>query len=326
MNPTSTFSLREMRLDLKDMQKWHELIQFDISDDVPSLSAEKMLEKRLRAVNENGRIYFGYVLEIEDQTVGMVTFHNVGELPDLGKPAICFVTVHPEFRRQGCGKQLYESGLEQLRELGFDHCMCGMRKIDNVALAFAEHLGFSEFDRMYHLSLDLTGISEADIPISDDSTMQLFSLAQLRETDSKWLEKLQELSKAFEKDLPSRVGVNELPENLDEFEKIVFSNWNIISEGSFVIIIDDVWVATAWISQPVSGSEWCSHIMTGVRPEFRRRGFVKILKYAGFEWAKETGIRYIHTNQQESNNPMLTLNQNLGFEIKSCYILFQNQL
>ena len=321
----ASFSLREMRLEIDDLQKWFDLIEFDRVEDEPRVPPEKMLEKRKQAVEDHGKTCFGFVLESEEQTFGMVSFHDLVLLPERGKPAFCAVMVNPEFRRRGIGRRLYESGLDRLREFGFDRCMTFVRESNEPALAFARHLGCSELDRQYLLTMDLAAISSEEWPLAEDGAIGIFSLAHLRDTDSQWLEKLHGLCKAFEKDLPSRVEINTFPEDRSAFEKVLCVDWEVNFDGSFVAIVEDVWAATAWLSWPLAGADWCAHIMTGVRPEFRRRGLVKTIKRTGFAWAKRAGVRYIHTNQQESNLPMLTLNRQLGFETKSCYIVLEHQ-
>ena len=326
MNPTSTFSLREMRLDIDDMRTWFDLIEIIRIEDEPNIPPEKMLENRKSAVENDGKVCLGYVLESVDQTVGMVDFSNNATLPNEGTPIHSMVIVKPEFRRLGYGKRLYESGLEQLRERGFDRCLTQIREGNDEGLAFADRLGFSEVVRQYKLTLDLTTITDDEVAPPASSEVQIFSLAQLKETDPRWLEKLHELSLAFIRDIPSRVDSSDiLPDNLEAFEKFLFTEWEIHLEGSSVAIVDGVFVATTWIRQAVAKSDWCYHFLTGVRPEYRRRGLVKLLKRAGFAWGKESGIRYIHTSQHDTNKPMLELNLSLGFKIMSGYICAEHR-
>jgi RimJ/RimL family protein N-acetyltransferase len=320
-----SFGLRDMRLEIDDLQKWSDLIEFDRAEGEPRVSPDAMLEKRKQAVEDHGKTCFGFAIESEAQTVGMVSFFDIGTLPKLGTPIFVVVMVNPKYRRRGLGRRLYASGLDRLRELGFDRCITNVREGNEAALAFADHLGCSELDRAYLLTMDLATLPDEGIAMKSDDTVQIFSLAELRDTDAQWREKLHDLCKAFEKDLPSRVEVSIFPEDLDEFEKRLLVEWKMDLGGSFVAVTDGVWAGTTWVSQPTAGDDWCFHIMTGVRPEFRRRGLVKTLKRAGFAWGKSAGIRYILTNQQESNLPMLALNRQLGFETKSCYITLEHQ-
>ena len=323
---SSTFNIRETSLNIQDVGAFVDLVEIIRVEDEPNLPAEKRLEWRKNAVENDGKTCIGYTIESGDQTVGMVNYTNIGNLPNEGTPIDSIVIVKPEFRKQGYGKQLYESGLERLRELGFDRCFSHVRENNDAGLAFAQHLGFSEVDREYKLTLDITGLTDEEVKSPADSDIQVSSLAQLKATDSRWLEKLHELSIAFVKDLPSRVDISGIfPDNLDAFGKLLFTEWKIHPEGSSVAIVDGVWVATTWITQAIAESDWCYHLMTGVRPEYRRRGLVKLLKRDGFAWCKKAGIRYIHTIQHETNKPMLTLNLNLGFKIMSGYVMLEHQ-
>ncbi len=323
---SSTFNIRETSLNIQDVGAFVDLIEIIRAEDEPNIPAEKRLEWRKSAVENDGKTCIGYTIESDDQTVGMVNYTNIGTLPNEGTPIDSIVIVKPEFRKQGYGKQLYEAGLERLGALGFDRCFSKVRENNDAGLAFAHHLDFSEVDREYKLILDITDLVDEEVAPPADSEIQVSSLAQLKVTDPRWLEKLHELSIAFVKDLPSRVDTSDIiPDNLEAFEKFLFTELEIHLEGSSVAIVDGVWVATTWIKQTVAESDWCYHLMTGVRPEYRRRGLVKLLKRDGFAWCKKAGIRYIHTNQHDTNKPMLTLNLNLGFKIMSLYICLEHK-
>ena len=54
------------------------------------------------------------------------------------------------------------------------------------------------------------------------------------------------------------------------------------------------------------------HAMTGVRPDWRRRGIALALKQAQIEAAKAAGLRRLRT-ANAVQNPMLRVNERLGF-------------
>ena len=119
---SSTFNIRETSLNIQDVGAFVDLFEIIRAEDEPNIPAEKRLEWRKRAVENDGKTCIGYTIESDDQTVGMVTYTNIGTLPNEGTPISSMVIVKPEFRKQGYGRQLYESGLERLRALGFDRC------------------------------------------------------------------------------------------------------------------------------------------------------------------------------------------------------------
>lgn len=52
---------------------------------------------------------------------------------------------------------------------------------------------------------------------------------------------------------------------------------------------------------------------TGVDPEYRGRGIALALKLLAVEKARQLGVRYLRTNNDSQNAPMLAVNQKLGY-------------
>ena len=125
------------------------------------------------------------------------------------------------------------------------------------------------------------------------------------------------------RDIPSRTGVAEgFPKTAEELKARLLDEIEINLDSSYVLLVEGVWAATAWMSTPEPGQDSCYHFMTGVHSDYRRRGFVKLIKRAGFDWCRTHGIRYIHTNQHDTNKPMLDLNMGLGFKIASTHVMY----
>ena len=57
-------------------------------------------------------------------------------------------------------------------------------------------------------------------------------------------------------------------------------------------------------------------VSTGVLPEYRRRGFGRKLKEWQIAFAREEGFEVIVTNMRESNERIIKLNLDLGFEVR----------
>ncbi|HYY75913.1 MAG TPA: GNAT family N-acetyltransferase, partial [Gaiellaceae bacterium] len=66
--------------------------------------------------------------------------------------------------------------------------------------------------------------------------------------------------------------------------------------------------------------------MTGTLREFRRRGLARLAKLATIRWAGENGITAIYTGNDTQNQPMLALNDDLGFEPSIVYQDFVKEL
>ena len=65
--------------------------------------------------------------------------------------------------------------------------------------------------------------------------------------------------------------------------------------------------------------------MTGVLRSHRRKGIATALKLQGIEYAKQNGIKYLKTENEE-NNPMYQINLKLGFRPQRTWTDFEKQL
>jgi RimJ/RimL family protein N-acetyltransferase len=65
---------------------------------------------------------------------------------------------------------------------------------------------------------------------------------------------------------------------------------------------------------------------TGTLREFRRRGLARLAKLRQVEWAAASGITSIATANDETNAPMLAINQRLGYRPYSELLSFVREL
>ena len=315
-------SSRPLQLDLADCCLISDFLSFDRTDqDRPLTSPETRLRTRRQAV-EQGKTYFGEVLEQASQVVGISCFFNIGTFPDGGLPLASLIMVHPDHRRKGFGRSLFDSGLIQVRQKGFDRIYTSLDSVKTTEMRFIQTIGFKELDRQHELKLALSESSEDMFECVVLDGMELLTIAELRAIDPDWAAKLHELCASFMCDIPSRAGMAEGFSNTpEELETKLLTEIEINQDSSYVLLVGGVWAATAWMSKSEKGQDSCYHVMTGVRPDYRRRGFVKLIKRAGFDWCRKAGIRYIHTSQHDTNKPMLDLNLSLGFAIQSTSII-----
>ena len=90
---STTFNIRETSLNIQDVGAFVDLFEIIRAEDEPNIPAEKRLEWRKRAVEHDGKTCIGYTIESDDQTVGMVNYSNIGNLPNEGTPISSLVIV-----------------------------------------------------------------------------------------------------------------------------------------------------------------------------------------------------------------------------------------
>jgi len=320
-----TVDLRPLRLDLADMQILCNLLEFDRKPHEPLRTAEARLEDR----TVDGCSAMGSVAEIDGIPVGVTTLMKPpGDVfPDtIG----IWVVVHPEHRRQGIGRRLAGAEMAQCIEAGFPAQLTAVSLDEAPGLALAEATGFREIDRGWQLTFDIdtwdSTAGEQVLQAAHDDGVEVLSLANLARKRDGWAACLHPLAHECAGDVPTTMDLpsdDMVGATPDAFE-VKLQTLRIDMDASFVAMVDGNCAATSWITRPTD--EVCCVTMTGTGRAYRRRGLVKALKQAAFKWCSSHGVRWINTQQHESNMPMLDLNKRLGFKVQHGHAIMRRDL
>jgi GNAT superfamily N-acetyltransferase len=86
-----------------------------------------------------------------------------------------------------------------------------------------------------------------------------------------------------------------------------------------IIALDcEVWVGLARLD-PTEATEAMYNAITGVLPGYRGRGIALALKLLAIRAARQSGVRYLRTNNDAENAPMLAVNRKLGYRPEPGY-------
>lgn len=138
------------------------------------------------------------------------------------------------------------------------------------------------------------------------------SLADLMESDPDWEQKLYELQSVARRDIPRKPGVKATDITIEQWRKYTFTS-DLRPALWMVAVADDgqyVGTGNLWIRDP-AGKVGDNGFLGVLRP-YRRRGIARILKVTLIRAAQKEGVNTINTGN-ETNNPMLQLNLQLGF-------------
>jgi RimJ/RimL family protein N-acetyltransferase len=112
------------------------------------------------------------------------------------------------------------------------------------------------------------------------------------------------------RDMPQLEQIESIP--YDEWEQHVLEHPLFTLDGSFVAYVDDEPAACSMLLVDLESGH-ASNMMTGVVPWRRGRGLGLACKLASIRWAAENGVTVMATTNDETNAPMLAINERLGY-------------
>lgn len=223
------------------------------------------------------------------------------------------IVVAPHARNQGLGTQMYGEALQTARDQQATHLETSVREDDPASNHFAETRGFAIQYHTFESTLDLTRFDETKfsgvLSRAHEQGFRFFSLAEAGVTDGN-KRKLYEVNRLA--DLDNTGGDGTFPD-FYAFSKNVFEASWFRADTQILASLADRWVGLAAIGiYPEDNHAY--NAFTGVLREFRGRGLAQALKLQTILLAKREGVRYVRTNNDSQNAPMLAINRKLGYQ------------
>jgi mycothiol synthase len=217
------------------------------------------------------------------------------------------IAVLPNHRRKGAGSALLAAMADVARSAG-KPMLIGRTAGDRPeAIAFLEHRGFVEHERMKAVRLDLDGI---ELPAIDPPAgVEITSLAARPDL----VEGVYTVAVEALPDIPGEGPM--VPGSLAEF-RVRDVDRDVVPAGGFAVGVD---VATGTVVgyanlMLVPGNPSIAwHGMTAVARAWRGRGVASALKRATIAWAATNGIQALETANDTENVPMRAVNRALGY-------------
>jgi GNAT superfamily N-acetyltransferase len=221
-------------------------------------------------------------------------------------PDACFalITVRREHRRQGAGAALYEAVSAWAAERRVDSLETRVLDDDPSGLAFARRRGFEEISVEAGLELDVrTARIDATLP----EGVEIVSLAERPEL----AEATFDVAVDAIPDVPGDHGWIPPPRERWVDEQLLGPATP--PDALLVAVTDSEVVAYAKLRLAPDGRT-AVHGMTAVKRAWRGRGIATALKNAQIGWAKERGLERLRADNERRNEPMLRVNQRLGYQ------------
>ncbi len=237
--------------------------------------------------------------------------------------------VVPHARGSGHGTALYEQVLEALRARGARRIRSGTKESMTDGLEFLLHRGFVEDKRDWESRLplrefDFAGFAGARERV-EAAGIRISTLADELASDPDAAQKAYELSAAVHLDVPS----------VDAPTSVDYETWaqghlegpNHMPEAYFVAIDPEGrWLAMSNMEPSDEDKTFLWQGLTGVRREARGKGLAMALKLETVRFARARGVDHIKTWNDQSNRPMLRINEAMGFEKQPAWIQLHKEL
>ena len=217
------------------------------------------------------------------------------------------VSVLPEYRRRGVGTALLAAMSDVARAAG-KTMLVGRTTADRPeSIAFLEHHGFFEHERMKAVRLDLEGIQPPAVDPPDG--IEITSL----EAQPELVAGVYAVAVEALPDIPGEGPM--APGSLEEFRKRDVDR-DSAPPGGFVVAVETaservVGYANLMLVPGNPSVAW--HGMTAVARAWRGRGVATALKRATIAWAATHGLEALETANDVDNAPMRAVNQRLGY-------------
>jgi len=224
------------------------------------------------------------------------------------------MVVDQTYRKQGVGKQLFQLAMEWARTLGTNKIVTEVWDDDAAALDFARNRGFDIERHAFQSVLKIEGLDTASVygaDVSDRLGREGIRFTTLAEEGAvKGEPQLYELYKETLVDIPGYTG--EVPV-FDEWRK-----WYLMANGYapdqvLIAVAGDRYVGVSNVLHNAQ-TNGMYHEYTGVSRDYRRRNIGLALKVKAIELAAARKAAYIRTDNDSTNEPILSINRRLGYE------------
>jgi GNAT superfamily N-acetyltransferase len=218
--------------------------------------------------------------------------------------AVAMAWVHPEHRRRGIGRQLYERLEEHLRGHGALSVQ-GWALEDEEAARWCARRGFTRGHQARFSRLDLTDAGALPPIPSYANDVSLASYAEIGPDG------VYPVDSVAMRDEPGDVTHDAVPygEWLDD----VWRRPETDHDASTVVLVDGVPATITTVEADYETRRMWSG-GTGTLREYRGRGLAKVAKSVAVRRAAARGIATAYTNNDVTNGPMLAINEWLGYQ------------
>ncbi|WP_102709665.1 GNAT family N-acetyltransferase [Paenibacillus castaneae] len=221
------------------------------------------------------------------------------------------IIVDAQQRGRGTGQEMFEALMAYTHEVRANRIFCEVRDDEPESVAFAAAREFKTERHLFESVIELAEPASAGIEQLSRPTNSRIRFAALTDLPGEEIERqLFELYRTTHPDIPGFEG-----------EYMWYSEWRKRKvdrtdfDSSLVLLaLDEERIVGAVELMVFEDSQSVYNDYTCVDAAYRGQGIALALKIRSIEEARRRGFRYIRTNNDSLNIPMLTINRKLGYK------------
>jgi len=234
--------------------------------------------------------------------------------------------VVPEARRRGHGTALYDAAIAALRSRNALAAGGGLKESMTDGVEYFMKRGWVEVRRDWESRLPVAGFDFAKFASADERMkkegIRISTLADERARDDRADRKAYALVDAVRKDVPSTDPAT--PETFEEWRERWVDSPTFIPEAFFVAIDrDGRWLGMSNLERQLEDPTFVWQGLTGTLREARGRGIAMAVKIRTIHHAQGMGVEHIKTWNAQTNRPMLSINEAMGFVKQPAWIAIE---
>jgi GNAT superfamily N-acetyltransferase len=265
------------------------------------------------------------VAEQEGNLVGQVHVHHRPSRfhPDRYSFDLWVV---PDARRHGHGTALYDAAVNALKARNALAATGGLKESMEDGVTFFRKRGWVEVRRDWESRLPVAGFDHAKFSTADERVakegIRISTLTEERKRDPAADRKAYELVDEARKDVPATDPAT--PETFEEWRERWVDSPTFMADAFFVAIDrEGRWLGMSNLERQIEDPSFVWQGLTGTLREARGRGIAMALKLRTVSYAQGMGVDHIKTWNAQSNRPMLSINEAMGFVKQPAWIAIE---
>jgi GNAT superfamily N-acetyltransferase len=234
------------------------------------------------------------------------------------------IAVHPDFQGQGIGQSLYRCLREDMAAYRPLKLRASCRADQARSVGFLEQCGFVSGMPILELQVDLAPSEDMQAELLGDrraADVEIVTMSLLAEDRSRD-RKLYDLVTSLRAEMPLPGMATAI--SYEQFVAGFLEAPSRLSDATFIAIHDGEYVGLCDMFADGDGGLCCG--LTGVLPQYRRRGIATMLKTSGVQFAYSQGYRHIRTFNSAANAAILAVNRRAGYSVRFAWLHFEQAL